>query len=499
MRNALPTIILGSALLLTGCRPKTFETELEAILQNEYKMTIEEAKVGVVKGERDLFLTRTEKNGKEEYNPNYNSVTITERIEQMKSMSKDVDELLSYNDEEIVQLVDEFKIREQLQKDERVIQFNLERYTIVSLYQDFCKLMGIEKDVAPVNETKLLCPWISLENLLQFDAKYVEDARKTMVPFDDFILTYKFVQEIPNPEYPHKDNTKATIKVPKEVALRLVSYDLDSPRDYNPDYIEVFRGKEKKPAIKIFRSTGSTTLDVYVVDTDKEGERGYGSPNEIGNISQVIRASDVYDNHKELLIKIFAEKIKPKRMRPIENEKIIRIVKVGELQSDPWRYDYTNGFAVPLEYNFGNNYLVAYKFKSLQKKDKKNKQGRELEWFAHRWIAHNTIPEQDITGRVITYHRVKPEYAKDVLSANISGQHVTLTRLGMPDVAGDISLFIEKIPYKISYDWGDNRYQIENKDNKLPLYEAQLEQVKPFFHELDLLKDGDGEEASSPH
>ncbi len=492
MKKALATLILGSALVLVGCRPKTFETELENILQNEYKMTVEEAKVGVVKGERDLFLTRVEKDGKEEYVPNYNSVTITERIEQLKGMAKDVDELLSYQNEETVQFVDEFKIREQLQKDERIIQFNLDRYNGVSLYQDFCKLMGIEKEVPPVNETKLLCPWIPLENLLHFDAKYVEEARKTMVPFDDFVLTYRFVLEIPNPEYPHKDNTNATIKVPKEVALRLVSYDVGS-RDYNPDYIEVFRGNEKKPAIKIFRSTGSTTLDVYTADTDKEGERGYGLPNEVGNIFNVTRASDVYDNHKELLAKIFAEKAKSKRIRPVEKEMTVRVVKVGELQSDPWRYDYTNGFDVPLEYNFGENYMLVYKFKPLQKKDKKNKQGRELEWIAHRWAVPNTIPEQDITGRVVTYHRVKPEYAKDILSVTISGHHVTLTRMGMPDVAGDISLFVEKLPYKISYDWGENRYQLEDKDQKLPLYEAQLEQAKPFFHELDLVKDGDSE------
>ena len=154
---------------------------------------------------------------------------------------------------------------------------------------------------------------------------------------------------------------------------------------------------------------------------------------------------------------------------------------------------------VPVEYNFGNNYLVVHKFKPLQKKDKKSKQGRELEWFAHRWTAPNAMLEQDITGRVVTYHRVKPEYAKDILSVNISGQHVTLTRLGMPDVAGDVSLFIEKTPHKISYDWGDNRYQIEDRDKKLPLYEAQLEQAKPFFHELDLLKDGDSEEPSHSH
>ncbi|MBI4441081.1 hypothetical protein HY639_02855 [Candidatus Woesearchaeota archaeon] len=488
MTKGLVALLVGTTLTITGCGAPTFETELKDILQREYTKTQEEAEVAVVKGERDLFLTRVEKDGKEAWKPNYNSVTIRERITQTQQMANDLDQLLSYKNKDNTRFLDEFGIRDQLEKDEQAIQFNLGKQRLVALHKEFQQKMGLTEEEAPkVNESMLIYPLAALEKTLLFDARYVQEARTatTLVPFDDLEFRYKFEQEIPNPAYPNMDPVNQTIWIPLDVKVRLVSYDADSPRDHKPDYLEVYRLGEKTPAIKIFHSTSSNSLDVAVVDVDKEGERGHGVPDEVLTVWYITRASDVYDNYKHLLAKLFQEKKKLERVKPLEREMDVQIVPVGDLKDDAWEYDTVKGFSVPLEYQDkdAKNYTLAYKF--LPKtKDTPDGREHELAWVAKRWKVSNS--PADVVGRVVTYHKVLPAYKSGIIGIGLDRHRLTMTRSGQPDVTGLDSLFIEREPYKITYDWGASRWIIEDRDNKSsPKYEARYEQVKPLLHELD--------------
>ena len=490
MRKTITNLLVGAALLSAGCAPKTFETEVKDILQKKYNKTQEEAEVGAIKAERDLFLKKVDKDGKETWVPNYDSVSIDERIVQHNEMKKNMDELLNFKDNNTVKLVDEFQIRAQLEKDEKAILFNLEKYNLVALHKQFTVSMGIlEMDNFKVNESMLIYPLANLDDKLVFDAKYVQEAKKAglMKPFDELIFFYKFQKEVANPAYPLSDNVNKTYWVTKQALVKIVSYDLDFPGDHVADYIEAFRGGEKKPAIKIFHSASSSSLDVAVIDLDKEGERGHGVPDAVINVFGISKASDLYANGEHLAA-IFESKKKSVRVRPLEKNMDIQIVKVGELKSDPWEYDKVNGYNVPLEYQAtnGKNFTLAYKLSTPKDTEKKEDAEMKIEWIAKRWVIPNSA--QDVNGRVVSYYHVVPQYNSKVANVKIDEQKITLSRSEKEDVSGPAPLFIEKEPYKVSYDHGSSRWIIEDKDNNSkPKYEARYELEKPYSHELDEL------------
>ena len=166
----------------------------------------------------------------------------------------------------------------------------------------------------------------------------------------------------------------------------------------------------------------------------------------------------------------------------------IQIVKVGELKSDPWEYDKVNGYNVPLEYQAtnGKNFTLAYKLSTPKDTEKKEDAEMKIEWIAKRWVIPNSA--QDVNGRVVSYYHVVPQYNSKVANVKIDEQKITLSRSEKEDVSGPAPLFIEKEPYKVSYDHGSSRWIIEDKDNNSkPKYEARYELEKPYSHELDEL------------
>ncbi len=489
MKKALAAIVLGSTLLV-GCKPKTFETELRNILQNEYKMTPEEAEVGVVGGLRPKYGKQVKKDEKEVWEPNYDSVTIKQRIKQHEEMANDLEQLLSFRNKENTHFIDEFQIRGKLEKDEKAIQFNLNKLRLVGLYKEFSTLMGIPEDEAKkIGEIELIYPLSPLESQLQFDAKYVREAKKAncLTIIDEWNLAYAFSLEIPNPAYPEIDKTKRTIWAKKQVALRIVSYDTELQGDHQADYMEIYRGNEKKPAIKIFRSASAPVLDVAVIDYDAAGERGHGIPDEVVNVSDIQRPIDVYNAKKELLEKLFHEKKKLERIRPHEKEMIVSIVRVGENRESQRigevlnaEHNLKDGFSVPFEYlsRDGKNYTLAYNLKG-----KADEEEHEIKWVAKRYMVPGTAI--DVAGRVVAYYRVKPEYREHVINLGVDGRRMTISRAGQVDVSGFDAIFVESEPYRITYDYGTSRWAIEDKDNKLPKYEIRYEYAQPHDHELE--------------
>ena len=504
--------ILAAATLgvlgLVGCK-KTFDQEVKDILMNDYKFTEEQALVGVGSALRWRFMTKTP-NGKFEFN--YGSMSAEDQLQKLRDVKGTVTSFLDPNDADSRRYLDLFNQRSELERKERVLNYDISRFELVITYKRFEQLMRNIR-VPPVQDPRsnpnpanlsdldILFPGTNLEQILQFTARYVEDARanRRLNSVEDVRISVSALEEEPNPDYPQVDPNNATKWVQRSRSLRIVSYDCDALPDNLADYVEVYRVKddgtsEMSPAIKVFKSQGSQSLDVAVMDKQRFGERGHGVPEEVREIS-VARGSEIYDNYREVLQNLFKRPEAERRQIPRESPIRASIVRVGEVEQSEY---VTNpaGWSVPAEYKdrIGNNYTLWVKFADDPNADPHQARARSIEYVARRFVMSGT--RNDVAARVVEYYRVKPEFAGNVRLATVDNRNRTMQIFqdGRANASNLDSFFLQSdaqgkpVPFRIEYDTGTLRVTIEDRDNNAtPLYEAKKEVTRP--HDVGLRND----------
>ncbi len=469
--------IAGSTMLGACAPPPTIETEFKKKFIEAGK-TQQEADVGFVYGTRQMYLKKEiGPDGKERYVPDYQSIPLSERIKQNDEMLGACGALLGYANESNADFVDEFGLRPRLLKREAAIRYNNDRMNLVRLHEELMALLAgnpAADGKLGVSEAELSYPLSGLEKKLNFVPEYLEEAAKQgrLSPLEQIRLIYGFEKEIPNPDYPDKDNTRKTIWKAFAIGVSINSYDTDFPRDRAADYIEIIRGGEPQPAVAIYHDNNSKDLTIAVIDSDPAGTPGNGAPDAI-EIVAIGGARELLTDEK-LLARIFTPKSARIRARPARPPMTTQIVRVGEVAYDPWEKS-ASSFEVPFgEYKSqdGGNYTLRVAYGAA------DGGGRKVKYVAKVYHMPGD-PSKEVEGRVIEYYRLKKEYDKPAANIITGNSRLSIDYPGKQTQSGIDSIFLEAKPYRKDYDFGTSRFRIEDRDGKDPLYESRREYEKP--------------------
>jgi len=507
---------------LAGCAPqKTQETEFIEVMQKKKGATQEEAEAAFPYAFRKQHGKQVEREGKKAYVPNYDSVSLDDRISVANQMKADLDSLLSFKDRENTKLIDSFAVRPSLEQRKAAVEYNLARLELAKLFSQFKAAMvgSSGEEILRVaggslgntlSEADLSYPDGSLERKVRFDAPYVEGARASgnLKVVEAYELRNMFYIQEPNPDYPLKDPTKATRWAQKAVGLRIVGYDIGEEGSKKPKYVEVFRllpdgTPERQPAIKVFHPLDSDDMSVAVIDSDPFGKEGHGKYDRLEKI-EIESGKDLMKEHEEILQSLFKSAMHRKE-RPEESPMNVEIVRVGDIDLEEGLWEFSKaGFDVPFRYKLppgGDNYHMVVCFKSQSAPSVGDSMSttatmipasakvKEVKYIAKEYL--NPGSDSSIDGRVVEFYKVKEQYRK-VVGMEVEGKRFTID---LPDGRTETLLesrVIESVPYMKAYDHGDaSRFEVWDKDGMdNPKYELRRE-YSPKPAELDLEKDRD--------
>ncbi len=311
---------------------------------------------------------------------NMNGLLAANLEKVLQDEAKSLDALLSYQDPKNSDFIDWARgFRQGLEKEEQIILEILRRLNYVKSYNDFTDAVGELPEPMRSKEfthffpngrkyysMRLLYPRADkrLENI-SFTAEYLEAAKRdgTLKLIDSFEVasSREFAKKISNL---HDANDFSWDK--QERGWVIKSYkvipDKDSPVDNIVHYIEIYRknkdlsGIESLPAVRGYMAAGGSKVTVFVVDYDREGVQGFGSPDEVVKIfSDIITGSDIYGDSMlkdKLLISLYESpqnntKDKPDRRKQKDRQVYTSIVKIGDASVDVWEQ---GTFSIPFDY-----------------------------------------------------------------------------------------------------------------------------------------------------
>ncbi|MBI4142165.1 hypothetical protein HY484_04525 [Candidatus Woesearchaeota archaeon] len=483
----------------------TYETRLEQQLRNK-GFSEEEARVGVIMGERALFMKEIKDVDKNQgtiaykYEFNYGGITIADMLETFTTMANELDEALSHkNSLKWEKFLDYFNLREQLEKKRTAITYIRDVLAQRQLHNEFRDYMGlrpkqIRKDAHKNLQDETYSIGLFLpgnENEMTFDAKYVQDARRAGKLTDERNIVESmtrdimFHEKIPNPDYPIKDPNKEYIFKKRTRRLQIISYTLDDNTDKKPTYIEAYRLKqdgtrETHPALKIFKSTSSSSLDVLVADKDKEdNKKGFGKPDMVRPISGITTGSELQHNYPDIIEYLFKEEDVPP-IPTIQTTTEAHIIETGkypfaqyEIKQEGWQ----NEVPDHKQSEITNNYRIHVKLEEITQDDIEQnnphtKKPRKIEWIAKSY--------RGIDGRIVKFYKPSNNI-KDNTVIDIKG---TATELELhephkPIQKYPIEYLLQEKPFRIDFDYSpERRWLILDRDGD-GTYEAKQEIRKP--------------------
>lgn len=451
-----------------------------------------------------LALEKKDKDDPGTLRVDYQKIKLDKLLAVEEKQAKDLEEILDTDPKNTTwyKLLEETGKRSYFEAAERALKFRISRLKLKLNYEEFRKLLG-EADNSLESEKKrksydvrIFLPEFDPEKDASFSAKYVEDAKrdgrlrfvgKTLV-FDYELLGKK----ASDPEYPF--DSQRFIWKEKAEGLEITSFKVitnSHPRDNQLHYLEATRvinsfdkdgniiatERESKPALRVFTSA-SDSLDIVVLDKDRDGELGFGLPDVVLKLAgNLVSGKDLYINHQPLLAKLFEEKVKDRRklLAPAPPQKF-EVVEAGT-KVDPWdKSPHPKGWGIPHDYKSGkkDNYKVEVVLKPKKKGD--DSQTREIDFIAK--IYHSASNElQPVKGEVVEYYLPQAPYnEKNVLEVKVDWSNkkkLSIERDGQPNVTAIVTpgknLFTGERPVAIDFSDGDTRYRIVDR-NKSGVY-----------------------------
>ena len=439
----------------------------------------------------------------------YHKIKLDKLLAVEKKQLADFESILDTNpqNERTYKLLDEMGVRSYFEDMERAGKFRWTRLQLNFNHNEFRKLLG-EIDASKEAEDRRLSytAQIFLPNWdpsqkTPFVAKYVEEAKRNgklvfvgMTSVFDYELLGK---KEPDPEVPWDPNRFIWKEKAEGLELRLYKVmNTDRPRDKQPHYLEATRlthrfdkdgqivdaQRESKPALRVFASP-SDTLDIVVLDTDREGDLGFGFPDIIQKLfSSVASGKDLYLQHQPLLAQLFVEKLADKRKPlPKPQPQKLEVAQAGT-PVDPWeKAPGPQGWSVPHEYKSEkrDNYKVEIVF--VPRKPGEDSSVRQIKVIAK--VYHAAASEGESSkGEVAEYHRPLAEFAeKNILEAKVDWSNkkkITIEREGKPGISGIVNpgknAFTEEKPVAIDFTDGETRWRIVDRD-KSGVYMYRME------------------------
>lgn len=443
----------------------------------------------------DAQLTSYDR-AKSQWKLNPNGVLTDDLKQVLEDQAKSLDLLLSYRDREDADFIDWFKgFREGLEKQESIVLAILGRLNYVKTYNEFTDLVGeLPARLRPSDASyffpagrkfyspRLLYMIRSLE-VVPFTAEYLETAKQngTLKLVDTFDLrsVQQFAKKVSRLYDP---NDFTWEKQDRGLALKAyrVMPDNEKPADNVVHYMEIFRYKpsgyqpdgreiEEKPAVRGFLAAGGSTISVFVIDYDREGMPGYGSPDAvIRTYSNVTTGADIFTNpilREKILDALYDISQKnnvrerPERRKPQDRTIYTAIVKMGETQVDVWEQ---GTWSVPFDYkNLSQNLRIE--FKKPETADEKRVEEQDKIKQTRVLVREFS---QSGTKVVLEYWTPKDEYAgRNIAHASVSGDTFKMRRKNGPEETGEIGYFGKGIR-TIDYFFGGRWFRIidENGD-----------------------------------
>ncbi|GEM_PF-3497321 len=485
-------LILTVALLASACATPTWKACRDGAVSQteEWKYTQVQAAVACER----VVLKKSAKFNKEkevwEINPAAVSVEDAKKV--LEDKAKSLDEILSYRDKELSDFIDWFKgMRQGLEKEEKIALWLLRRIQFVHTFNEFTNLVGELPKEMLGKEAEYFMPYgrntYSLRMLypsrdlykIPFTALYLENAKKEGVlsKIDSFYVLddQKYAKKLENLRDPNEFSWEKRQRGWKVDSYMIIPASDIKPANNVVQYIEIYRvenmggiyGKlESLPAVRGFLAAGAQNVTVFVIDYNKEGEDGFGSPDAVKNIfGSIVTGRDLYfdSTNRENLFEALYDNSRainlkrPERQKPDEKPLYVEVVPMGKkIDIDIWE---TGNWTVPIEYLTLNKGLEIVYDSPKTPEDKRldEKQGvkkilafkREFTRDGKKVVVEIWIPKKEYSGRNI---------------AEASANNIFKVRIkGGEEKSGDIEYFAERIK-TIIYQFGGRWFQIVDND-----------------------------------
>lgn len=457
--------------------------------QKEFKYTERQAAVACDRAQfyADPHLVIYQKD-KDRWELNPHGLLTSDLEKMMSDQAKSLDDLLSYKNRRDADWIDWFTgFRRGLEKEEAVILEILRRLKYVKAYNEFRDAVGdLPVSMQPEASNyffpagrkfysmRVLYPVKRITDL-PFTAEYLETAKRDgklrLVDTFEVASSQEFAKKIPDLYDPNAFNWEKQVRG-WAVKSYKVMVDNDKPADNITHFIEVYRkkrdasGYEDKPAVQGFMAAGGTKVTIFVVDYDREGTQGYGSPDEVVRIfTDITTGKDIFADsmlRTKLLESLYESpqynpKDKPERKKPKDRVIYAAIVKMGEASLDVWE---KGSWSVPFEYKtLSQNLELEYKKpktpeeKRLEEKEKL----KRIKFFIREF-------KQDGRKSVIEYWIPKEEYSGQNIASSFAGTDVfTIRRRGGTEERAEIQHFAAH-PKFIDYWYGGKWFRIADED-----------------------------------
>ena len=469
-------------IILTGCA--SYEKNSVDKYKN-LKETHEQTYVDYYLSFRYELSEEVEISGKKVFVPKYGILKLVDLEKRLQSLLVVINQLTDYSNEDAAKFVDENKLRDELERDKKIVEAQLGRIKNARLHEEFRSKLGVSfhgmaNENGKYDAKRIFWP----KNMVQsfpFTFDKIDDAeeRKVLKEIEHEIWSSKRELDRKEPDPLKLDDPNAFVWKSKDESLDLTSFkifDREKPDNNQSDYIEGFRmpnGKrEKLPALKIFFPHGNSN-GVMVLDFDKENESGFGIPDTVEDVF-ISRIADVWDNGT-IIPRLFQEKEKRIVAKKPEPKPInVEIARLGN-PVDTWEISKDlNGWTVPFNHrnDIGNNYNIKLKLEEVKSEMILN---RKIEYIAKEWTGQNAFVPS--VGAVIEYFKPKFPYNKDNISkAEVkSSESPKMVSFVFEDGVVDTkivthvsNLVIEDEPYAVEYTEGQKRWRLEkDKDSKI--------------------------------
>ena len=444
----------------------------------------------------------------------YGVLPREEVIKELDKMLTNIDAVLSYRNKEDRQYVDFFGLQKFFEDQEKVLKLTRNRLMAHELYSKFEEMTrghsnsyhhdpysssgygdygysaGSERELAKNNPDiktrgysyKVYVP-LDMVDLFKFRMEKFETAKKEgkLKPIDEgrYLVKRTFAKKR---QEPGKDDPNEFVWLPRVLSLEVEFFKIineEKVRDNSPDLAEGWRtvdGKrEAHPCFVLFFINGN---GVMVLDTNRQGETGFGLPDHVMMVGGLRSSEEVFSS-QQLLTAIFEveEGKKIERKKPELKEIAVEFAPVG-VPVDLWEKAPTpDGWRVPFAYkdDLGINFRLALKWEKphLQSENDPPKLYRKLESVDKRW--HNGKGGMSI-GNVKEHFRPKPPYDVDLIKAEVltveSERRVLfIMKDGSEERATIVpgsNKYIEDEPFAVEYDEADIRWRLEkSKDSKV--------------------------------
>lgn len=511
--------------LLQGCAPpyrKTFWDE------GDKRGWTEKQKLAAFAYADRIFWAR--ESGENKYVILYRRVPTTKVREQLEQVLQDYNDLLDPKNLDNRRYLDALNLTDDLKHDKVVNEATYARVRAYELYNDFNQDMGTTSSYGPEAEfaggynAKKIYAVGDLSAAFPFTSDQIEAAKKDgtlkVIETAEFDLSREYDHKDMDPLHP--DDANEFVWKSSKRAVKLTNYKIvnsDKPDTNKGDYIEGYRildGKqESKPCLKIFFPANGSGV-VVLIDTDREGEPGFGVPDLLSktygmeSVQDIIKQGTVIDA-------LFQEKPKTNDAVPPITVFKIEIAKVGA-PLPVWEQATTpEGFIVPFKYvsTMGDNYNVRIKFKVPEMTS-----DADAEAHAHSQYMEIEYIEKEYTaagdrytasqGAVTEYYRPRKEYAGLVQAQVMSDTNTKKLDFTFPDgneISGIVvpgkNKFIEDKPYAKAYNEGGKRFWIESsggdKFEKRKQVAQPKEKVGDYSQSQGMGSSGDSTDTPNPN